>query len=296
MMISRSLGHFANLALLGGLCACGGGGSPAGPSTPAPTPAPTPTPNATVGPEGGTVTAFDGAVSLVIPANALPAATGITIRAASALPLDPHFVQGSGYEILPAGLTFALPARLTLRFDPANGPSGVPENDLRLHVLGTGAAWEPLPESTIPGGGTYGVRWTGPRSACGSSQDLEFDFWVGSWNYTEGAGSGATNEITKEGRGCLVEEHYRDPTGVQGRSVSLFSRSDGRWHQTYVDSRGTRIVLVGSRDGRRMVLERAGERWIWDPLDGQTIHFYAETTSDGGQTWRFIFDGRYTRQ
>ena len=54
-------------------------------------------------------------------------------------------------------------------------------------------------------------------------------------------------------------------------------------------------MLVGERDGQRMVLERASERWIWDPVDAATIHFYAERTGDGGQTWTAIFDGRYTR-
>jgi hypothetical protein len=305
MRIAKTPGHFVVMCLLSTLVACGGGGgSPTAP--PAPTPTPPPPPDATIGPAGGTVTAFGGAVSLVIPANALAAATGITIRATNQVPLDPHWVQGTAYEVAPAGLAFATPATLTLRYDPALGPSGVAESDLRVHALDGAGAWQALAQTTtaageaqgrIAAGGIHGVRWTGPRSACSSSQDHQFDFWIGSWNYRQGSATGATNEIAKAGNGCLIEEDYHDPNGVHGRSVSLFSRLDGRWHQTYIDSQGSRIVLTGGLDGRRMLLERtASERWIWDPLDASTIHFFAESTPDGGQTWRSVFDGEYTRR
>lgn len=285
------------------LAGCGGGGgSPTSPSTPAP--APSPSPDATIGSAGGTLSVANGAARLVVPAGALAANVGLTLRATTHVPLDPHAVGRSGWELGPAGTTFAVPAQLTLQFDAALGPSGVEPDDLRVHAL-NGDLWEEASATTAPqggattasiaGAGIYGVRWTGPRSACSSAEDDEFDFWLGSWNWTQGSLGGATNQITKEGNGCLIEEHYRDPAGVTGRSVSLLSRIDNQWHQTYIDSQGSRYVLVGERDGRRMVLERASERWVWDPLDPATIHFYAERTSDGGQTWTSLFDGRYTR-
>jgi hypothetical protein len=253
------------------------------------------------------VTAFGGAVRLVIPANALATATGITIRTTNQVPLDPHGVQGSAYEVGPAGTAFATPASLAIRYDPSRGPSGVPESDFRLHVIG-GAAWEPVAQATTDVGadetsgpitatGIYGARWLGPRGSCGSSADHQFDFWLGSWDYHEGNLPVASNEITKEGNGCLIEEHFQDPTGVQGRSVSLFSREDGLWHQTYVDSRGTHSVLIGGLDGKRMVLNVSGTvRQVWNPLDADTVRYFAETTSDGGQTWVVDFDSQYTRR
>lgn len=298
--------HRSTIALLLTLLsACGGGkGNPAGPSAPTPTPAP----DATIGPAGGTVTAFGGAVRLVIPANALATPTGITIRTTSQVPLDPHAVAGSAYQVGPAGTTFATAATLSVHYDASQGPSGVPESDLRVHVLGGASTWETLAQSTTDSGGNeasgaittagiYGVRWLGPRSACSSAKDGQFDFWLGTWDYHEGNLPPATNEITKEGSGCLIEEHYQDPTGVQGRSVSLVSRQDGLWHQTYIDSRGGRIVLVGSLEGKRMVLDQsATDRTTWDPLDADTVRYFAERTSDGGQTWSLVLDASYTRR
>jgi hypothetical protein len=260
-----------------------------------------------LGPSGGTLTVSGGAARLVVPQGALATTVGLTLRATTQVPLDPHAVARSAWELGPAGLAFTIPATLTLRFDPELAPSGVDEAELRLHRLGGADAWEALSGSVslgaseatagIGGAGTYGVRWPGPRGACSTAQDREFDFWLGAWNYQQGSAGGATNDITKEGNGCLVEEHFRDPLGVQGRSVSLFSRVDRRWHQTYIDSQGTRLVLVGSRDGRRMVLDQsATERSVWDPVDTDTIRYFSERTSDGGQTWVSVFDGRYTRR
>ncbi len=299
-----TLRHFVVVSLFAALSACGGGGgSPTAPATPAPPPAP----DATIGPAGGTVTAFGGAVRLVVPAGALSAATGITIRASSQVPLDPHWVQGSAYELGPVGLNFATPASLVIRYERSAGPSGVPESDLHLHGL-DGADWEAVAQATTDVGANeasgpisvaaiYGVRWLGPRGSCGSSQDHQFDFWLGSWDYHQGNLPVASNEITKEGDGCLVEEHFQDPTGVQGRSVSLFSREDSLWHQTYVDSRGSHMLLIGGLDGRRMVLNVSGTvRQVWDPLDADTVHYFAETTSDGGQTWILDFEAQYTRR
>lgn len=277
-------------------CGGGGGGSPAGPSS-----------GSSIGPSGGTVAGAGGAVRLVVPAGALSAPVALSIRSATSLPLDPHAVAGTAFAVEPAGTVFATPATLTLRYDPALGPSGVAETGLRVHVL-NGGEWDPLAGATtdtgpkessapIPSTGSYGVRWIGPETPCSSAEDRQFDFWLGSWEYHQGSLPVADNEITKEGRDCLVEEHFQDPAGGRGRSVSLFSRLDRRWHQTYIDTNGTRLVLIGSLAGPRMVLNQgASDRFSWDPIAAGTVRYYGEHSADGGNTWTVNFDSRYTRR
>lgn len=291
---------FALLAL----SACGGGGG-ASPMSPSGGGGPSET---TIGAAGGTITGAGGALRLVVPAGALSVDVGFSIGASAAGPLDPHAVFRTAFEIAPAGITFARPATVVVRFDPTRGPSGTAEADWRAAILNGTGAWQPLSGSTdaalheatgvnVTSTGVFGVVWPGPRGACGSGQDHQFDFWLGSWDYHQGNLPLAFNEITKEGNGCLVEEHYQDPTGVQGRSVSLVSRLDGQWHQTYIDSTGTFLTLVGDLQGQRMVLYAdPTNRFTWDPLDGNTVRYLGERSADGGGTWTVNLDARYTRR
>jgi hypothetical protein len=286
------------------LDACGGGGG-AGPTTPTRA---SPPPDANIGPAGGTVTGAGGAVRLVVPAGALTASVGLSVRASSQGPLDPHAVFRMAYEIILSGTAFAVPATLVIPFDPGRGPSGTEEADWRVASLDAGGAWQPVAGTTdtgaheatapsVPSTGVFGVVWPGPRDGCGSREDRQFDFWLGSWDYHQGNLPPASNEITKEGGGCLIEEHFQDPAGVQGRSVSLFSRKDGQWHRTYIDSQDTFLALVGGLQGRRMVLNQsANRRFSWDPLDADTVRYFGEQSADGGNTWVVNLDARYIRR
>lgn len=300
MAVSRNVAALF-MVIAGASCGGGGGGTPTGPGSPPP-PAGT-----SIGPAGGTVSLLGGSVRLVVPSGALLAPVALTARTTTAVPLDPNAVGASFYEIGPAGTVFAVPATLTIRYQTALRPSGTAEQELRLHAL-RGPAWESLAGSLDPGiseatapvssAGTYGVRWIGPSGGCGSAQDRQFDFWLGEWNLTDvtqGRNNPAgTNDITRDPSGCLIDENYS--SAGQGRSISLFSRLDGRWHQTYIDSFGNRLILVGNLEGSRMVLFTGSNgRSVWEPLDDDTVRFTQETSTDG-QTWRVNFDSRYTRR
>lgn len=285
------------------LVACGGG-SPAapGPASPPPVPA-----DATIGPAGGTVTALGGAVRLVVPAGALSTPTGLTVRALSVAPLDPHVAWRSEIEITPSGTRFAAPATLSLRYDPALGPSGVAESELRLHSL-SGDAWQAVAGGAIDvtahevvapvlSTGSFAARWPGPQAPCATAQDRQFDFWLGNWNFSAPGSFPGTDDVTLAAGGCLVDESFQDSSQTRGRSVSLFSRQDGRWHQTYVDTRGGRLVMAGGFVNGRMVLDvSATERFVWQTLDARTVRYAGERTVDGGATWTTNFDARYTRR
>lgn len=286
-----------------------GGGSGSGPSA-VPTATPTATPAApagtTIGPAGGTVTGLNGAATLVVPPGALSTSVVLTLTRAAGVPLDPSAVTGSWVQVGPA-TTFAVPATLTLGYDPALRPSGADESDLRVHAL-AGTGWEPLAggtadvgartaTTTIGASGVFAVRWPDPAGSCTQPQTREFDFWLGSWSFTAAGSAAGTNDITKEAAGCLVQEHFFDSNRAQGRSVSFVSRLDGLWHQTYIDSAGMRQVLVGRfEDDRMRLYETPTQRFSWLPQGTDRVRYYGERTSDGGATWVVFFDSTYSRR
>lgn len=271
------------------LAACGAGPSPA----------------PTIGPSGGTVTSADGRARLVVPPGALGAEVALTVEAAASVPLDPHALQGAAYLVSPAATAFAVPASLRIAYQAASGPSGTAEAEWGLRRLESGAwaaaslgAADPLThlaEGPLATAGTYGVVWAGPSAACTEPADREFDFWLGRWTFTVAGAVAGTDDVTLEGQGCLVEEHFQDPRGGRGRSVSLRSRLDGRWHQTYLDSHGLRLVLVGERDGERMVLLQAPTlRHLWERTSPEAVRYWTERTLELGGAWEVRFDSTYT--
>src|SRR6187455_414378 len=119
--------NFSNLARVAITCtflaltACGGGSSEGGGSNPPPPPLTT-----GIGTAGGTVTGPDGA-KVVIPAGALTTSTDIKVEQTSAgspaLPAG-FTAVGSMFAFTPHGTQFALPATITLPFDPTSATSG----------------------------------------------------------------------------------------------------------------------------------------------------------------------------
>ncbi len=275
--------------------ACGGSGGPAGPSVP---PATTPG----VGVAGGTVV---GPTSrLVVPANALTATVGLTLRNTTAVPLDPYAAVGTGVEVGPAGTTFSMPATLALRYTAEQPPLGIDARELRLHVL-EGGAWRLVPggaadpganEVTAPitAAGVYGVRWVvGAGVVCQGAEARQFDFWLGSWDLTVGTRVDGVNEIVRSG--CVIEEDFRSAGGSRGRSVS-FLGTDRLWYQTYIDSDGHRLPLRGALRGGNMVLdhELGVGRATWIPLERDRVRFTQESLSGGVGT--ITYDSVYVRR
>jgi hypothetical protein len=81
-----------------------------------------------------------------------------------------------------------------------------------------------------------------PLPRCDRPEHRQFDYWVGEWDVRP-AGQPDTaptpfgNVVRLEDSGCVVTEHWTTPR-MTGRSVNLFDRTRGEWHQTWVDSTG----------------------------------------------------------
>lgn len=98
----------------------------------------------TVGTEGGTATSIDGAVSVVIPAGALVAATPISVQR-----ITGH-APGSlrSYALRPEGQTFAVPVKLQFSFDEFDVDGTVPEA-LDIGYQDASGFWRALPGAAL---------------------------------------------------------------------------------------------------------------------------------------------------
>jgi len=121
-----------------------------------------------IGEAGGKASLADGAVVLTIPADALSGTITLTATQPSSYPDSDLLVDGSIFEIGPAGTLFARLVTMTLSYDPANLPEGVREEELRLFQVSGGRWVEALNSSVdtdahevtgrIDGLGLFGAR------------------------------------------------------------------------------------------------------------------------------------------
>lgn len=80
--------------------------------------------SAAIGPGGGYLQSTDGRVNLRIPVGALTEALIFTITAASA---PPQGAIGNAYALAPDGFSFAIPATITMAYDPGLLGSAAPD-------------------------------------------------------------------------------------------------------------------------------------------------------------------------
>ena len=151
---------------------------------------------------------------------------------------------------------------------------------------------------------------------CDAGEHRQFDFWLGDWEVRTPDGKLAgTNRIGREYDGCVLHDRYTTGGSYSGESLNVYDAPRKAWHQTWVDTSGTLLLLEGGlRDGRmvlegglrdgRMVLEgrTAGadaqttkHRITWTPNPDGTVRQFWESTDAKGQ-WTTAFEGLYRRK
>jgi hypothetical protein len=145
-----------------------------------------------------------------------------------------------------------------------------------------------------------------PPAPCSAPEHRQFDFWVGDWEVTTPDGKPAgSNLITRELGGCVLHEHWKGRGGMLGESFNVYSPATRKWHQTWVDDRGTLLLLDGAFENGAMLL-RGAERTVagkptldritWTPKGGDEVHQVWEQSNDGGRAWSTVFHGVYRRR
>lgn len=156
----------------------------------------------------------------------------------------------------------------------------------------------------VAGGASGFGRVPGP-SRCSGPEYRQFDFWAGDWDaydVEDPAKPSARVKVDVILEGCALREVYEGTNGLVGESFNIYDASRKVWHQTWVTNRGQLLVLEGElRDGRMTLraTETTAEgpvlwRGVWIPKE-DGVRETAETSQDGGRTWKPRFDMMFRR-
>jgi hypothetical protein len=143
-----------------------------------------------------------------------------------------------------------------------------------------------------------------PPSMCSEAAYRQFDFWLGEWTVTTPDGQfQGHNRVEKRYGDCVVQENWTGSHGGTGSSFNIYDANRKVWHQSWVDSSGTLLLLEGGlKDGRMVLsgteLQKDGKQLLnritWTPGKDMVPQTW-ETSSDNGKTWKTIFDGIYKK-
>jgi hypothetical protein len=139
---------------------------------------------------------------------------------------------------------------------------------------------------------------------CNATEYRQFDFWIGDWVVKDSGGTILGHNIISsiEG-GCALQENWTGAKGTTGTSLSFYDRNTGGWHQTWIDKNGGAIIMNGHfKEGAMVMLTNprptpdgyAQDRTSWRPLESGGVKHIWEQTTDGGVTWKIVFEGYYS--
>jgi hypothetical protein len=128
--------------------------------------------------------------------------------------------------------------------------------------------------------------------ACGGDAHRQFDFWIGTWHVRTPDGKIAgTNRITAIAGGCALLEEWSGASGYTGKSLNIFDAKRNVWHQTWVGSDGTLLVIEGRFENGAMRLGSKTDRITWTPrAEGGLRQVWEQADASG---WKVVFDGVY---
>ena len=102
---------------------------------------------------------------------------------------------------------------------------------------------------------------------------------------------------------CAIVESWTSAGGNTGTSLNFYDRSDHKWRQSWMERGGEALLLSGEFADGHMRLQGdsradsggAINRITWTPAPDGTVKQYWDTSTDGGKTWKVVFDGTYVK-
>lgn len=146
-----------------------------------------------------------------------------------------------------------------------------------------------------------------PPTNCTAPEYRQFDFWVGEWRVFRADRPDemvGTSLIESVYNGCGIRENWQPFSMMTGGSLNIYSRTDRRWYQTWIDSGGSRVEFAGGLVGGNMVLtglwrgfggqgKDALTRMSYSPLPNGAVRQLIEASSDRGKSWKPSVDFIY---
>jgi len=141
--------------------------------------------------------------------------------------------------------------------------------------------------------------------ACSAPQHRQFDFWLGEWDLVGNDGKkSAEDKVVQVLGGCALQENWTGVKSGQGLSFSAYDPATKRWHQTLMDDSGAvlklegefadgKMILVGQRPSQKEKGVTITHRIAWSLLPDHRVKQYWEASTNGGRTWRPVFEGNY---
>ena len=132
----------------------------------------------------------------------------------------------------------------------------------------------------------------------------QFDFWIGEWLPQNAQGvTVGTSSIQLILGSCIIFENWETPVSA-GKSFNLYDTRDGKWHQTWVDGKGSMTHYTGGLVDGRMVLvsesmqngKKTLARMTYSKLENGDVRQHGENSTDDGKTWTTSFDFIYVRK
>ena len=135
----------------------------------------------------------------------------------------------------------------------------------------------------------------------------DLDFWIGVWDLSWPGGGRGTNRLGRilDDRVILEEFEGSDmESTLSGMSLSVYDEADRVWRQTWVDSTGSYLDLVGEAavDGRLAFARTRLEggiavryRMVWLDVTPDAFRWEWQRSVDGGLSWEVRWAIRYAR-